>query len=252
MTDTASEAGDVVRVTGSVAFSVTQLGRALAAFVAANPGLRVHLRVDDRSLDLCAEQLDMGVRIGPHPPDDLLSRQIAVIRRVLVAAPAYLERHGAPRAPADLKGHRCFTYSLAEAATGWDFLGPDGPEMAHVVGHFRANIGLVERDVALEGLGLALLPTCSVGPDLKAGRLVRALPGYGAGPRYAYAVFAASPVAPWSDKLADFLADRFGDTPPWGTPTSALAERMEMWHAGRGQPVCGNRAAATADGAAGR
>lgn len=206
----------VLRVTASYAFSLAALGRALAVFAATHPDIEVHGLIDDETLDLAAEGFDAGIRIGVHGPTDLPFRFIATVRRMLVASPGYLARHGTPERPADLAHHRFLTYSLADGATTLRFdEETGGSHEVTVDGVFRVNNGLVEQEGVLCDLGIAQLPTFVVGDELRAGRLVQVLPNYRVEERFAFAVFPAGGPSPAAARLATFLAERFGEMPPW-------------------------------------
>ncbi len=94
----------------------------------------------------------------------------------VVAAPVYLERHGAPATPADLAAHTCLIHDAT--AEVWRFIGPDGPLSVRVTGAFIANDSEAIRRVAGAGHGIALLPEIQLIDDLRARRLFRLMEGY--------------------------------------------------------------------------
>ncbi|WP_289015776.1 substrate binding domain-containing protein, partial [uncultured Methylobacterium sp.] len=96
--------------------------------------------------------------------------------RSVVAAPAYLDRHGRPRHPADLAGQACLGYAYLPSADRWRFQGPDGAETAvTVTGPLRANNADALSAALRAGLGLAVQPDFLIWDDLQAGRLERVL-----------------------------------------------------------------------------
>ena len=122
-------------------------------------------------------RLDLAVRRGPITDASLVSRVIGRWSRVAVASPAYLERRGAPRTPADLAEHDCILHYGAFSGS-WRFGGPDGPFEVPVAGRFGADSSQALHSAALGGQGIALLWKALVIDDLCAGRLLRVLGDY--------------------------------------------------------------------------
>src|ERR1700710_2984401 len=91
------------------------------------PGLAVELVVSEQMDDLVAERLDLAVRFGQSPDTSLVSRALANLGSAPVAAPAYLERYGAPEHPSDLARHVCILHERGADSMRWLFTGPDGP-----------------------------------------------------------------------------------------------------------------------------
>ncbi len=191
----ATAGGDAIagRIVVSVAISVglELIVPRVAPFLAAHRSLQLELRLEDRLVDLIGEGVDVAIRAGIAPPDS--TAYIAHVLgdenwRVAVAAPAYLRRRGRPRTVRQLAQHDCLVH-----------LGPSGPnrrltfhrgdEAADVElrGPAESNAALVLRDLALAGLGVAVLPEWLVADDVSAGRLRRVLRGWRNGPSYTYA-----------------------------------------------------------------
>jgi DNA-binding transcriptional LysR family regulator len=140
------------------------------------------------------------------------------VRWLTCAAPAYLKRHGTPRVPQDLKKHNCLYYSFLEASLEWRFHSrrgdvKPGDAKVRVAGNFTANNSEAIREAALKGLGIALLPTFLVMPDLKAARLTQMLADYeieGAVANDVYALHLPTPyVSPKVRAFVDFFVERF-------------------------------------------
>jgi DNA-binding transcriptional LysR family regulator len=116
----------LLKVSAPVSFGVRHLAPAVAGFMALHPELRIDLQVNDRVVDLLEEGFDLAIRIGRLADSSLVARPLATTRMLLCASPAYLERHGAPAAPADLAQHRCLAYSLQSTRHEWQLTAPDG------------------------------------------------------------------------------------------------------------------------------
>lgn len=173
-----------LRVAAAVGFG-RHLGPALAPLLAANPGLRLHLEVDDGFSDLLALRIDLALRYGRLPDSAWVAQKIGHKSMALYAAPAYLARHGAPASLDDLAQHQ------------WLALGPEteSPRTLHLLGAQGAGQGQpVElmppaprvssnnqfslQQLCEAGLGLALLSPSDIEESLQLGRLLRVLPAW--------------------------------------------------------------------------
>jgi len=177
------------------------------------PEVDVSLQMDDRMVDLIAEQVDVAIRASQLPDSTLIARKLADSPRVLVAAPAYLERHGAPQELADLKRHACLVYTVGRRARdAWRFVGAEGELAVQVRGRIQINDGGSLIDAACAGVGLTIIDRLLVEPELAAGRLVTLLPQFRPpdGPPV-YAVYPARDgLAPKTAAFVSFLLER-----PW-------------------------------------
>jgi DNA-binding transcriptional LysR family regulator len=206
----------LLRVNAPMSFGLGHLGPALAEFAAAHPALKVELTLDDRVIDLVGEGYDMAIRIADLPPSALVARRLAVSRRILCAAPAYLARAGIPARPEELTRHACLSYTYLATGNDWRFRGPDGPITVRIDGAISANNGDVLRHMALAGLGIILAPTFIVGDDLRSGALVPLLSQWTEADTGIFAVYPHSRhLSPKVRAFVDFLAVRFSPAPYW-------------------------------------
>ncbi len=206
-----------LRVNAPMSFGIRHLGPCLADFLQHYPELTIDLTLNDRQVDLVEEGLDIAVRIGVLADSSLIAKRLAPSHRVVVAAPAYLAERGRPERPEQLADHACLRYSYQAAGREWRFRGPDGERRVRTKGPLAVNNGDVLRAAALDGLGVALLPTFFVGPDLRAGRLERLLPDWrDAQDSAVHAVYPANRnLSPKVRVFVDYLAERFGEAPYW-------------------------------------
>jgi DNA-binding transcriptional LysR family regulator len=146
-------------------------------FVDLYPEVSVRLRLSDRRVDILEDGLDAAFFIG-HPPDSTLKlRKIMDTPRVLCAAPAYLDLHGAPERPDDLREHNCLLLRYPRSPEYYWTLGTeDGPRKLDVAGRFDADDGDVLTGWALDGRGIANKPRFEVEEHLASGALVEVLP----------------------------------------------------------------------------
>jgi len=162
----------VLRVSAPSDFGRLHLADSLARFAARHADLRIEVDLADRFVDVVDEGFDVVVRIANLADSSLVARRMGPCRRVLCAAPGYLEAHGRPARPADLSAHATVGYAY-EQTRSWRFRGPEGVVTLNVEPRHRANSGAMIRAMLVAGLGIALLPTFLAGDDLRAGRLER-------------------------------------------------------------------------------
>ncbi|AWN42986.1 LysR family transcriptional regulator [Methylobacterium durans] len=181
--EAAAEPQGLVRLAAPMSFGVAHVAPILPDFLSAHPRIAVDLHLSDALVDLVGGGFDLGLRIAALADSSLRARRLCGIRRSLVAAPAYLDRHGRPAHPDDLATHACLGYAYLPTPDRWHFAGPDGAEATIVpAGPLRANNADALGPALRAGLGLAVQPDFMVWEDLRAGRLERVLPGWSAPP----------------------------------------------------------------------
>lgn len=205
-----------LRVTAPLSFGIGHLATALPGFLERYPEIELDMNMTDRHVDLVDEGWDVAVRIGRLADSSLIARRLAPIRRVVCAAPAYLERRGVPRVPADLAGHDCLSHSAVNPWE-WRFSALDGQVLSvEIRGRFHADNGDVLRVMALAAQGLAFLPTFFVGDDIRAGRLVPVLEEFVPLDVALHAVYPHNRhLSPKVRAFVDYLAETFGPDPYW-------------------------------------
>ena len=217
MAERRGELAGPMRLSAPVTFGRTHLGPALYPFLARHPAIALTLELDDRRVDAMAEGFDAVIRHGRIEDSRLVAWTLARGQRRLVASPDYLARHGQPQSPADLAGHRAIYY-LNRGIADWRFEG-EGEEPTDFVrppAALRVNNGDMMRDAALAGLGMAMLPSFIVGPDIRAGTLKVVDIGLQAAPEYLYVAHPEGrKVSAKLRALVDWLRTAFGDPPYW-------------------------------------
>jgi len=216
-------AGDLagtLRVSLPASFGRQYVSPLIPEFLARHPGLRLHLDLSDQMRDLSSEGFDLALRIEALRDSgaSLVVRRLAPNRRVLCASPDYLRKRGIPTKPEQLADHDCLLMVAGRNEHNlWRLRKPGSKEVSvRVSGRLESNLGEVIRDGALAGLGIALHSTWHVCEDLRAGRLKIVLPGYSLPESGIYAVMPQRRLVPARTRaFADFLAERFGRTPPW-------------------------------------
>ena len=174
MTVGGEEPFGILRVSSPISFGRIHLVPLVAELIERHPKLDIELRLDDRLIDLTYERIDIAVRIGQPRDSSAILRKLADNRRILVAAPTYLERHGEPALVQDLQRHGCLRYD--DPSLPWRLEGP-GNEVIELQPRSRlhANSGDAVRDWAIDGHGIMLKSSVDVADDLATGRLVHIL-----------------------------------------------------------------------------
>ncbi|TDL74838.1 LysR family transcriptional regulator [Palleronia sediminis] len=146
-------------------------------FVDLYPEVSVRLRLSDRKIDLLEENLDVAFLVGRPPDSNLTLRKIMDTPRLLCAAPVYLERHGTPQTPEDLRRHNCLLLRYPRSPEWfWTLRTATGDLRLDVRGSYDSDDGDVLTGWALDGRGIVNKPRFEIADHLAAGRLVEILP----------------------------------------------------------------------------
>ncbi|MBW9112333.1 LysR family transcriptional regulator [Rhizobium cauense] len=204
-----------LRIAAPVTFGRMHLGPALYPFLAAHAEIQLVLDIDDRRVDVSSEGYDAVVRHGPIVDSRLVVWKLSRSRRLLVASPDYLSRHGVPKSLADLDGHKGIFYTNRGVAD-WRFQTPDGAIVVRASQAVGMNNGDMIRDAAAAGLGIALLPAFIAGPAISTGQLQEIDVGYRPEAEFIYMAHpeGRNPSAKLR-AVAEHLRKTFGDPPYW-------------------------------------
>lgn len=167
---TAARPTGLLRITAPVEFGRIHVAPVLADFLNAYPDVSADLLTVDRVVNLVEEGIDIAVRIGDLPPSGLMAVRIGHVRRVVCAAPAYLQAHGVPNAPQDLQDHKIISIGGVLPNTEWKF-GKDHDQTVRLKP--RLSVSNVGAGLALArgGWGLTRVLSYQIGPDLLTGDL---------------------------------------------------------------------------------
>ncbi len=199
-----------------MSFGLSHLAPAIDLFVKQHPGLKIKVDFSDRKVNIIEEGVDLAFRIGHLEDSSMQAREIAPIKHVLCASPEYINQHGKPESPEQLKHHKILKYGSSPLA-GIRLKDNENREHSiHVEPYVIANNGAFLKTMAISGHGIVVLPTFIVWDALASNTLVPVLEGYSVPTMHAYAVYPPTRHLPLKVRsLIDFLIDRFGDTPYW-------------------------------------
>ena len=213
-----------LRITAPAGFGRRHVAPLAPLFHAQNPDGKISLNLSDRVIDLAGEGFDFAVRVGDLPDSSLVSVRLADNRRMCVATPAYLAKHGTPQIPSDLLQHNCLTLSSDASQTrGWAFKVPssepaEGPEVTHLRpnGPLDCSDGQVLHGWCLADMGIAWRSTWEVENDIRTGQLVEVLAEFAAPPNGIYGVFPQRKHLPLRLRLwIDFLKHHYSLPATW-------------------------------------
>ncbi|MGX9118955.1 LysR family transcriptional regulator [Mesorhizobium sp. BHbsci] len=171
-----------LRVNSYVPFGQHRLIPLMPRFLERYPEIAIDLVLTDNVIDLMEERADVAIRAGPLGESRLVARKLGQSRVVVVAAPPYLRKHGAPRTPADLDHHNRMGFCFVRHIDGWPFVDAAGKAVVvPITGNALVSDGEAMRLMALSGTGIARLARWHVEPDIAAGRLIPLLEDFNPG-----------------------------------------------------------------------
>jgi DNA-binding transcriptional LysR family regulator len=203
-----------LKITAPTSFARLHVAPHLPNFVARYPDIQLDFHLTDNFVDIIREGFDVAIRIGELPDSSLVARKLSPDRRVICAAPSYLEKAGIPKTLGDLDAHNCLS---AGAQDLWRLEGPEGQRHIRVKGNIRSNSAELIREALLSGLGLGLKSTWEIGAELQSGALQVVLPKYRGSSKVAiYAVYPSRDFMPAKvNAFIEFLSGHFGVEPYW-------------------------------------
>lgn len=209
-----TEIGGDLRISAPTSFGRMHVAPHLKEFMERHPKVSIELVLSDTFTDIVGDGYDLAIRISALKDSGLVARKLADARRILCAAPDYLEQHGFPQTIEDLAGHRCLPAHNGEP---WRLDGPGSPLTYRPEGTLKSNSSEVIREAVISGLGIALRSTWDIGDELSSGRLVQVLPDYeGARNTTISAVYPSRQFLPPKVKaFIEHLHRKYGPEPYW-------------------------------------
>ncbi|MBB4001225.1 LysR family transcriptional regulator [Aurantimonas endophytica] len=177
VTGEAGAIGGILRINCPAAATETLLRMAVPTFAERYPGVDLDLVTDGRLIDIVEAGFDAGVRLREAVPQDMISVPFGGnFRFLVVAAPAYLESHGNPVVPDDLRGHRCIRHRMPSGKLyRWEFEKRGEEIVVDVPGSLTLDDSRLMAAAAADGLGIAFVAESFAEPELRAGRVVTVL-----------------------------------------------------------------------------
>lgn len=208
-----------ITVTAPCGFGRLHVAPFMPRFVELYPDVQVRLHLTDRLTDVIQAGTDVAIRIASLRAHSFIAKKLAGNRRAIVAAPAYLERHGTPQAPDDLLEHNCLLLRFPGSQQyQWTLEGPDGSVTLPVAGNLDSDNGEALLEWCRSGAGLALKSMWEVAADLREGRLTVVLPDWRPPGHAISAIYPHSRLMPPRVRtFIDYLTQCYGPKPYWET-----------------------------------
>lgn len=223
-------------LTTSHTFARSVVAPLIGPFLAEHPEMTAGLILSDRFVNLVEEGIDVAVRLGPLPDSSLVARRVGEIRRMVVASPAFVARHGAPAHPRDLKGLPLVNFTGVVTTNEWRFADGGRPVSVSVSPRFEVNDAEAAVAAAVAGEGATVAVSYLVADRIAAGHLVPLLESYAPPPSPVHIVTPPSRMfSPKVRAFIDFAAPRL---------SAALARIAETLSAPSGAPEGSPRAQA--------
>lgn len=180
-----------LKVSLPLSLGIKYFTQPIAAFAAKYPDVELNVSLDDRFVDIAAENFDLALRIGSLNDTSMIARKLASCPFALCASESYLSANGTPKTPDDLSKHSVLAYTRNNGLHEWRYKDPDGNTgQVGLTGSFKSDSGDILCQAALEGIGIVMLPIFYVAEHLEEGGLRSILTDYETWPkREIYAVF---------------------------------------------------------------
>jgi DNA-binding transcriptional LysR family regulator len=201
--------------------AVTGIGQhylidAAAGYNEKYPDVSFDLTLANRTTDILDEGYDISVVIARELPDSgFISKQLGKTYSVLCASPAYVEKYGMVRQPADLAKHRCLRLvNPVMSLDKWLLDGPDGQELVTVnQTPFQVNSADALSVALKAGMGIGVMPVYVALQYLQDGSLVRVLPNHTLFPLGVYALYPSrqyldAKIRTWVEFLREYMPQR--------------------------------------------
>ena len=161
-----------LRVSASICFGRLHVIPNLSPFLDEHPELDLELVLDDRYVDLVNEGIDVALRTGTLPNSSMTTRRIAQCRGIVVATPAYLERHGTPKSPDDLAKHKAIIVTRGGGRDSFIFRKAGAEVPVTLQARLKVTQAEGLREAVNCDLGFAVTAEWLFTPELKSGQVV--------------------------------------------------------------------------------
>jgi DNA-binding transcriptional LysR family regulator len=193
-----------LRISAAVTFARLHVLPCLPVFLAAHPELSIDIILDDRTIGLVEEGVDVSLRMGRLEDSSLTARKLARAPRLVVGTADYFARAGVPTVPAELINHEAVVYSQGGGGSNWSFRQGASEVSVSVSGRVRVSAAEGVRAAVLSGMGIAVASEWMFSPELATGEVQAVLKDWSLPPVDLWAVFPSGRMA--SAKARAFAA----------------------------------------------
>lgn len=145
--------GDLT-MTAPIVFGRLHVLPVVTDFLKTFPDINMRLTMNDRTVSLADEHIDVALRIGHLAENNLIATRLGSIRRTIYASPDYLRRGSRPLHPRDLINHDCVAFEGVLSAQSWTFREDERDISAPIRPRLSVNTAEAAVDAAVAGLGL--------------------------------------------------------------------------------------------------
>jgi DNA-binding transcriptional LysR family regulator len=208
-----------LRLAVPTVFGQLHIAPTLAAFLAKHPAVKLDVSFSDAPIDLVAQRFDLAVRIGPLGSDDMPTRQLVAVRRVLCAAPALAASLGPIQDPHELGRLPTVHFSPLRTGAAWALQQGEDQVLVPIEPRMRTDNLMANLEAVKAGVGIGLIGTFLCAAELRTGGLVEVLPAWKPTPAWAWAIYPSNRHVPAKVRaMIDHLVHVFQPVPPWERP----------------------------------
>ncbi|MGV3225512.1 LysR family transcriptional regulator [[Pasteurella] aerogenes] len=198
-----------LRVTSSQTFGTYHLVQMVNRFLQLHPKLNIQLLLNDQTMDLISERIDLAIRITNTPDPNFIARKLADCHSLLVATPDYLAQFGTPTLPENLYQHHYLSHHNINRKA-WKCTQGEQEVLLDLNSRFTTNDTQALLNAVLDGNGIAMLPKYMLETELQQGKLQAVLTDWQLPTFSIYAIYPSRDKLPLAvRKLIDFLVESF-------------------------------------------
>lgn len=198
-----------LKITAGTEFGMLAVNGWIADYLKTFPDMRVEAEFTNRVTDIIHEGFDVAIRVGTLENSELTARRLGEVQYGLFASSAYIENRSAPETPNDLSAHDLIMFADAKAPF-WSLVKDRDVAKIAAPPRYRVNNNLAAMQMAIEGLGITLVPQLMAEPNVACGALQTVLEDWGRIPVPVHAVFASSRyMTPKVRAFVDLAAEGF-------------------------------------------
>lgn len=202
VTTAQSEPQGLLRITAPIDLGGQLLPRVVSPFLKKYPKVNLEMILEERRVDLVAEGVDLAIRVGKLEDSSLIAKKLGSIYFAAMASPKYLKHFPAPKVPKELQNHECIQF-MPLGMEEWALSSGKSTVKVPMTGKLFSNSLNIVKGLALDGHGIALLPTFLCADEFHHGTLKRILPDWVANSRPVQFVYPGQKYV--SPKLSAFI-----------------------------------------------
>ncbi len=158
-------------VSAPIGFGRLHVSPVMSAYLTRYPEVSGELRLSDRMINLVEDGVDLAVRIGHLADSSLVARHVGEMRRIVVASPGYLKRHGEPSTPPAIASHQTIQFGATAAQPDWHFVENGREVRVACTPRFTTDSADAAIQYAEQGGGLTRVLAYQAADAIKGGRL---------------------------------------------------------------------------------